>query len=85
MCRQVPCGLFSSLGPWDRWIPPDLHGLYRWVFDSLEVLMTSLSRLSSIVGMLGFASGPIGFGRIGVPGRMPGLGQTWFLLLHFLS
>ena len=21
-----------------NWIPPDLHGFYRWVFDSLEVL-----------------------------------------------
>ena len=28
----------SSLHPWDTWIPPDLHGFYRWAFDSLEVL-----------------------------------------------
>ena len=32
------CGPISSLRPWDDWIPPDLHGFYRWVFDSLEVL-----------------------------------------------
>ena len=30
--------LFSSHLPGDNWIPPDLHGFYRWVFDSLEVL-----------------------------------------------
>ena len=37
--------------------------------------MASLSGLSSNVGMLGFASGPIGFGRIWVLGRTPGLGR----------
>ena len=26
----------SSLGY--NWLPPDLHGFYKWVFDSLEVL-----------------------------------------------
>ena len=30
--------VWSSLHPWDNWIPPDLHGFYKWVFDSLEVL-----------------------------------------------
>ena len=30
--------LISSLRPWDDWIPPDLHGFFKWVFDSLEVL-----------------------------------------------
>ena len=24
--------------PWENFIPPDLHGFYRWVFDSLEAL-----------------------------------------------
>ena len=38
LCRHAPCGLISSLHPWDTWIPPDLHGFYKWVFDSLEVL-----------------------------------------------
>ena len=33
-----PCGPISSLHPWENWVPPDLHGFYRWVFDSLEVL-----------------------------------------------
>ena len=37
LCRHGPCGPISSLAPWDRWIPPDLHGFYKWVFDSLEV------------------------------------------------
>ena len=32
------CGSYLALGPRDRWIPPDLHGFYRWVFDSLEAL-----------------------------------------------
>ena len=38
VCRHGPCGPISSLHPWDDWIPPDLHGFKRWVFDSLEVL-----------------------------------------------
>ena len=38
VCRHGPCGPISSLDPWDRWIPPDLHCFYRWVFDFLEVL-----------------------------------------------
>ena len=38
VCRHGPCGPISSLHPWDTWIPPDLHGLYKWDFDSLEVL-----------------------------------------------
>ena len=38
VCRHGPCGPMSSLHPWDDWIPPDIHGFYNWVFDSLEVL-----------------------------------------------
>ena len=38
VCRHGPCGPVSSLHPWDYWVPPDLHGFYKWVFDSLEVL-----------------------------------------------
>ena len=38
VCRHGPCGPISSLHPWDDWLPPDLHGFYRWVFDSIEVL-----------------------------------------------
>ena len=38
VCRHGPCGPISSLCPWDKWIPPDLHGFDGWVFDSLELL-----------------------------------------------
>ena len=38
VCRHGPCGPISSLHPWDDWLPPDLHGFFKWVFDSLEVL-----------------------------------------------
>ena len=38
VCRHGPCGPISSLHPWDDWLPPDLHGFYKWVFDSHEVL-----------------------------------------------
>ena len=38
VCRHGPCGPTTSLHPWDDWIPPDLHGFFKWVFDSLEVL-----------------------------------------------
>ena len=30
--------LFRHFVFWDDWIPPDLHGFFKWVFDSLEVL-----------------------------------------------
>ena len=30
--------LYSSFDLWGRYIPPDLHGFYRWIFDSLELL-----------------------------------------------
>ena len=36
VCRHGPCGPITSLHPWDDWIPPDLHGFFNWVFDSLE-------------------------------------------------
>ena len=32
VCRHGPCGPISSLHPWDDWIPPDLHGFFKWVF-----------------------------------------------------
>ena len=35
--RPGPCGPLSSLHPWDNGSPPDLHGFFKWVFDSLEV------------------------------------------------
>ena len=38
VCRHGPCGPNSFLHPWDGWLPPGLHGFYKWVFDSLEVL-----------------------------------------------
>ena len=38
VCRHGPCGPISTLHPWDTWLPPDLHGFYRWVFDTLDVL-----------------------------------------------
>ena len=44
-CRHGPCGPISSLHSWDNWIPPDLHGFYKWVFDSLEVLNGFLKQL----------------------------------------
>ena len=38
--------------------------------------MASSSRLLTIVGMWGFASGPIGFGKIWILGLKPGVGLT---------
>ena len=38
VCRHGPCGPIVSLHPWENWIPPDLHGFYRWIFDSLDEL-----------------------------------------------
>ena len=38
VCRHGPCGPISSLHPWDNWLHSDLHGFYKWVFDSVELL-----------------------------------------------
>ena len=27
--RKRPCGPLSSLHPWDKWTPPDLHGFHK--------------------------------------------------------
>ena len=35
---QGPSGPIRTLEPWTHWIPPDLHGFYKWVFDSLGML-----------------------------------------------
>ena len=45
VCRHGPCGPISSLHPWDNWVPPDLHGFYKWVFDSLGLLNDVLKRV----------------------------------------
>ena len=45
VCRHGPCGPIFSLHPWDNWIPPDLHGFHKWVFDSLEVLNSFLRQV----------------------------------------
>ena len=38
VCRHGPSGPICSLHPWDGWVLPDLHGFYKWVFVSLDVL-----------------------------------------------
>ena len=46
VCRHGPCGPISSLDFWDKWISPDLHGFYKWVFDSLELLNDFLRQVA---------------------------------------
>ena len=36
--RLGPAGLVTSLDPWTHWIPPDLHGFYKWAMDTLARL-----------------------------------------------
>ena len=62
--EAASCGPISSLSPWDRWIHPDLHGFYKWVFDSLGLLNDILKQVVVSRGILGFVSGPGGFVRI---------------------
>ena len=30
--------VLSSVEPWASWVPPDLHGFYKCVFDTLSLL-----------------------------------------------
>ena len=36
--RMGPTGPVTSLKPWTHWIPPDLHGFYKWAMDTLALL-----------------------------------------------
>ena len=36
--RLGPTGLVTSFDPWTHWIPPDLHGFYKWAMDTLALL-----------------------------------------------
>ena len=38
VCRHGPCGPICSLHPRDKWVPPDLHGFCKWVFDAMNLL-----------------------------------------------
>ena len=38
VCEQCPGGPIRTLEPWTHWIPPDLHGFYKWMFDALGLL-----------------------------------------------
>ena len=37
--------LSLPLIPWEKWIHLDLHGFYKWVFDSLELLNDFLEQV----------------------------------------
>ena len=36
--RMGPTGPVTSLDPWTHWIPPDLHGFYKWAMDTSALL-----------------------------------------------
>ena len=36
--RMGPTGPVTSFEPWTHWIPPDLHGFYKWAMDTLALL-----------------------------------------------
>ena len=38
VCRDGPCGPICSMHPLDGWVPPDVHGFYKWVFDATDLL-----------------------------------------------
>ena len=36
--RLGPTGPVTSFDPWTHWIPPDLHGFYKWAMYTLALL-----------------------------------------------
>ena len=82
VCRHGPCGPISFVRPWDTWIHLDLHGFYKWVFDSLGLLNDFHRQV--VVSRRDFGIRKCGFGRIQVLGRMLGLGLISFPLPLFL-
>ena len=73
--------LVAPFVPFTLW----MNGFLSGSLIPLRYWVTLLNRLLSVVGILGFVSGPIGFGRIWVLGLMPGFGRTTFSRLPFLS
>ena len=62
---QGNVGPISSFESRTDWIPPDLHGLYKWVKDALALLSVCVSTRSSKAGKLAlFKNGLIGSARI---------------------
>ena len=47
VCTQGPAGPVISFDPWRDWLPPDLHGFYAWVFDTVKVLDDFISQVAS--------------------------------------
>ena len=45
VCRQRPTGPVTTLEPWKDGLPQDLHGFYKWVFDSVGELNILVSRV----------------------------------------
>ena len=61
--------------------PPNPHGFYKRVFDSLELFNAFLKRVVVSRGRLGFVTGLGGSGRISLLGCMFGFGLILLLLL----
>ena len=38
VCRQGPAGSIKTVDPWWDWLLHDLHGFYKWFFDSIDEL-----------------------------------------------
>ena len=47
--RMGPTGPVTSLDPWTHWIPPDLHGFYKWAMDTLGCASSSDCSVASLV------------------------------------
>ena len=63
VCRRGPCGPIVSLQPWEDWIPPDLHGFYRWVLTRLMSLIGFFVKQLFLVGMRVSGGGRGGSGK----------------------
>ena len=36
--KMGPTSPITSFEPWTHWVPPDLHGFYKWAMDALALL-----------------------------------------------
>ena len=80
MVRLGPTGPVTSLEPWTYWIPPDLHGFYKWAMDTLALLNEFVLKVSVTAKLYAVKLGQIGFVRISPLGLINGFVLSLFLL-----
>ena len=55
--RMGLTGPVTSFEPWTHWIPPDLHGFYKWAMDTFALLNEFVLKVVSVASLVQLDSG----------------------------